>query len=445
VVVVGAGLAGLTVARRLSGGGHEVVVLEARDRVGGRTLNQDIGSGKVVEMGGQWAGPTQDEVYALAAELGVATFPTYVAGDEIAVIDGKRQRYSGEMPRINPLVLADFVQAVARLDRLAQQVPREAPWQAPKAHRWDSQTFETWLQRVAKTPKGRAMLRVYMTTLLATETTNFSLLHALFYVHSGTSFQVLASLEGGAQQDRFVGGSQLLAVRMAEQLGDAVVLGSPVWRISQRDNRVTVDSDRVTVTGRAVVVAVPPTLAARIYYDPPLPRERDQLLQRLPQGNVIKVNVVYDDPFWRAQGLKGFAWSPNHLVSFTLDNSPAEGSPGVLVGFIDGPHARNLAAEAPNGRRKLVTECLVNFFGPRAEAVAAYHELDWTAEPWTRGCFGAHFPPGAWTQHGPVLRQPVGAIHWAGTETASVWNGYMDGAIRSGQRAATEVAAALSL
>ncbi len=443
VVVIGAGLAGLTAARDLTARGLEVSVLEARDRVGGRTLNQDLGGGKVVEMGGQWVGPTQDRAYALAEELGLSTFPTYATGDEMAVLNGRHRRYSGELPRLNPLVMADFAQLVMRLERLATRVPVEEPWAAPRARAWDAQTFETWLRRTAKTSTARSMLSAYMTTILAAESSDYSLLQALFYVHSGTNFETLATIEGGAQQDRIVGGSQLLALGLADRLGDAVRLGAPVHQIDHDTSRVTVHAAGVTVAARRAVVTVPPALAARIAFDPPLPGPRDQLLQRMPQGTVTKVNVVYERPFWRDQGLKGMAWGPDHLITFTVDNSPPDGSPGVLVGFIVGANAHRLSRESPDVRRALVTECLVDFLGPGAAAVESYLELDWTAEPWTRGCFGGHFTPGAWIEYGPLLRQPVGAVHWAGTETASVWNGYMDGAIRSGERVAVEVAEVL--
>lgn len=443
VAIVGAGLAGLMAARRIVEAGVSVVVLEARSRVGGRTLNQGLGDGKVVEMGGQWIGPTQDRMYALAAELGIETFPTYLDGEEVAIIGRKRYRYRGEIPRMNPLVLADLAQATARLDRLARRVPVERPWDASKAAEWDAQTFAAWLRRSVATPRARSIVDAYLSTILAAETAGVSLLHALFYIHSGTNFRVLTTGEGGAQQDRFVGGSQLVAIRLAERLGDVIELDAPARRILQGEDGVRVETDRLTVRARAAIVAVPPTLAARIAYDPPLPPERDQLLQRLPQGTVIKVNVVYDEPFWRPEGLKGFAWSPEQPVTIIVDNSPPEGSPGVIAGFIKGNNARRLGREEPEARRKLVLETLARYLGKKAVDPDAYHELDWTTEVWTRGCFGAHFPPGIWTQYGSFLREPAGLIHWAGTETSPVWNGYMEGAVRSGDRAAGEILADL--
>jgi monoamine oxidase len=443
VAIVGAGLAGLTVAAELADAGRAVLVLEARDRVGGRTLNQDIGDGAVVEMGGQWIGPTQDRIASVARRLGIDTFPTWVEGDELAYFGRRRHRYSGEMPRLNPLVLADLAQATTRLDRLARRVPLQRPWDAGRAGEWDGMTFATWLRRAVKTARAREILDLYLATILATETSNFSLLHALFYVHAGSGFQILSTLEGGAQQDRLVGGSQVVALRLAEQLGDAVRLQAPVRRVRHDGSTVRLEGDGVRVTARRAVIAIPPTLAARIDYDPQLPAARDQLTQRLPQGTVIKVNAVYDEPFWRADGLNGFAWGPGQPVRFALDNSPPDARAGVLVGFITGEAARRLGRVDARARRQAVLDSLRFYHGERAGRPQAYHEVDWSAEPWTRGCFGAHFPPGVWTQYGPALREPIGRLHWAGTETSPVWNGYMDGAVRSGERAAAEVLAAL--
>lgn len=443
VAIVGAGLAGLTAASEISTRGRSVLVLEARDRVGGRVVNQAIGEDCVVEMGGQWIGPTQDRMYALAETLGIAIFPTYVEGDELAYIGRKRHRYAGEMPMLNPLVMGDLVQATMRIERLAKKVPLVRPWEAKRAGDWDAQTLATWLRRSVKTSKARAILELYVSMMLASEAASASLLHALFYVHSGTDLKTISTLEGGAQQDRFVGGSQLVAVRLAERLGGTVELATPVRRIAQDGASIRVDSDRLVVRAQGVVVAIPPALAARIDYDPPLPAHRDQLTQRLPQGSVIKVNAVYDEPFWRNQGLKGMAWSTEQPVSFTVDNSPPDASVGVLVGFIKGDNARRLGMLESESRRRTVLDCLAFYFGTSAGKPDAYYELDWSEQPFTRGCFGAHFPPGVWTQYGPALRQPVGRLHFAGTETSPVWNGYMEGAVRSGERAAAEVLAAL--
>ncbi len=443
VVVVGAGLAGLVAARNVIAGGRRAVVMEARERVGGRLLNVEIGEGKVVEIGGQWAGPTQRRVLALAGELGIETFPTYAQGENLVELEGRVRRYRGAIPRINPLVLADIGQAQLRLDRMARSVPPEAPWRARRAEEWDGQTAWTWIRRNTATKAARALFQLAVEAVWAAHPADVSLLHVLFYTRSAGGFDDLIGTEGGAQQDRFVGGSQLIALRLAERLGDCVELGSPVRRIEHGEEGVRVYSDRGVAAARAAIVAVPPTLCARISYDPPLPAMRDQLTQRMYQGSVIKCMAIYDEPFWRREGLSGQVTSVDGPVKVMFDNSPPEGTPGVLLGFLEGRQARELAAWTEAARREAVVGCFRRVFGARAGQPEGYVEQVWADEEWTRGCYGCVMPPGGWVSLGPALRAPIGPIHWAGAETATTWNGYMDGAVRSGEAAAEAVLAAL--
>jgi monoamine oxidase len=302
VLVVGAGLAGLVAARELRAAGQAVLVLEARDRVGGRVVNEDIGGGKIVEMGGQWAGPTQDQLLALATELDVATFPTCDTGKKVLHFNGRRGTYTGTIPRINPLVLADVGQAQARLEALARKVPTDAPWAAAGAGKLDSQTFETWIRRNTASTSARMLLTLAAEAVFAAEPGDLSLLHVLFYSHAGGSFQRLIDTTGGAQQDRFVGGSALIAERLAAELDGLVRLAAPVSRIEVRGDTVTATTPAGQFEGRQVIVTVPPLLAGRIEYEPALPPWREQLTQRTPMGSVIKCQVIYDEPFWRQEG-----------------------------------------------------------------------------------------------------------------------------------------------
>ncbi len=445
VVVIGAGLAGLAAARTLRAAGRGVIVLEARDRVGGRTLNEPIGEGKVVEIGAQWVGPTQDRVLALIAELELETFPTYADGRNIFERGGKISHYSGTIPRTNPLGIVEVGIAMKRLNLMAAKVPPESPWTAPGARRWDSETFATWMRRNVRTGVARDILRLAIIGVWAAEPEDVSLLHVLFYIRSAGSLEILTDTEGGAQQDRVVGGTQLISLRMAEELGEGVVeLDTPVRAIAHSGDGVTVRSDRLTVNAKRVIVAVPPTLAGRIAYDPPLSARRDGLSQRMAQGSVVKCMAVYERPFWRDRGLSGAITSVTGPVSVGFDNSPPDGRPGVLLGFLEGRAAREAADLPQVERRKLVAESFGRLFGPEAANPIDYVDHAWGADEWSRGCYGGFLTPGAWTDYGRALREPIGAIHWAGAETALVWNGYMDGAVGSGQDAAAAVSASLA-
>jgi monoamine oxidase len=439
VIVVGAGLAGLMAARQLVAAGRSVLVIEARDRVGGRTVNASIGAGKVTEMGGQWVGPTQDRVLGLARELGVETFPTYHEGRNLLELRGRIRRYKGTIPRLAPHVLFDIARVRRKVDRAIRRIPAEAPWTAPKAKELDSQTLASWLRKASRTKKARTLLEIAAGTLTGADTAQISALWLLSTASSAGSFDALIDVEGGGQQDRLVGGSQLLSQRLAEDLGDALIVSRPVRRIAQDGGGLDVEADGFQARAHRVIVAVPPPLAARISFVPSLGGRRDQLTQRMPNGAITKCAAVYPEPFWREQGLSGQAVSDGGPVTTTFDNSPPDGSPGVLIGFIAGAEAIRHARLSEADRRGVVLKCFQRLFGEDAAQPGIYLETAWAEEEWSRGGPICSFGPGALARYGEALRQPAGRIHWAGTETATVWTGYMDGAVRSGERAAEEV------
>lgn len=439
VAVIGAGVAGLVAARRLREAGRSVVVLEARDRVGGRTLNDTI-AGVTVEVGGQWVGPGQDRINALIDELGLERHATYDHGELVIELPGGRcRRTASTTPPLSPVALADLFQAQRALDKLVDTVKLDAPWRTPDAESLDATTFASWLDRRVRTRDARAFHEIVCGAVFATEPDTMSLLHWLTYVQSGQGLERLIGVTDGAQQDRVVGGTWRISEELAAGLGEAVVTSAPVRRVCWGDEGATVDTDAGTWEAGRVVCAVAPNLAGRIAYQPALPVARDQLTQQLPHGHVIKVMVAYDSPWWRDEGLSGQAASAEGPVGVVFDNSVPGTDPGILVGFFEGDHGLYWGQRSPTARRQAFVDCLVRYFGPRAATPTDYVERDWGAEPWTRGCYGAHFPTGVWTRYGPALREPVGPIHWAGTETATQWMGYLDGAVESADRASAEV------
>ena len=442
VVVVGAGLAGLTAARDLQAAGRSVVVLEARDRVGGRLLNHTFADGTVVELGGQWVGPTQERVLALAEELGLALFLTYDDGEGILELGGRQLRFADETFGLTGEALEDVGGVQAAMEALAKTVMLDAPWATPEAEALDRQTADAWLVEHCATPEGLQFWRVLISAIISAEASDTSLLHWLFYVKSGGLIDMLVATTGGAQESRIRGGSQALTTELAARLAD-VRLSCPVSAIEQDGEGVRVVHDGGDLRAQHVIVALPPTLSGRIRYSPALPAHRDHLIQNCPAGWVIKIQMAFDEPFWRSDGLSGMVVSLDREVSIMFDNSPEDVRCGVLLGFLEANAGRRAGLLSPEARKDLVLADFAAVFGPRAASPREYIEHDWAADEWSRGCYGGRLTPNAWTQYGAAMRQAVGRIHFAGAETSDVWNGYMDGAVRSGERAAVEVGDAL--
>jgi monoamine oxidase len=444
VIVIGAGLAGLTAARLVAGAGRRVLVLEARDRVGGRTLSHKTASGDVIDLGAQWIGPTQDRMAALAKELGAATFRQYSTGTKLLSLGGKISTYKKSIPSLPLLSLLSLDRTIRTLTELCREVPLAAPHTAARAAEWDGMTVETWKRENVSTWRTRAVIDIAVRAIFAAEPSEISFLHFLFYLHSGGGLLRLTEIENGAQETRFRAGSQAIAIKMAEALGDRVILGAPVRAIRAQEGSVVVRSDAGEHRAARVIVAIPPALAGRIDYDPPMPGARDQLTQRMPLGSVVKCVAIYDRPFWREKGLSGEAITDEGAVKLVFDDSPEDGSHGALLGFMLGADARSWGDRSDAERREAALGSFARLFGPEAARPAEYIDKSWASEVWSRGCFAGVLPPGALTTLGTALREPVGPIHWAGTETATVWNGYMEGAVESGERAAHEVIEALS-
>ncbi|MDD7966175.1 flavin monoamine oxidase family protein [Actinomycetospora lemnae] len=447
VVVVGAGLSGLTAASRLYQRGLSVRVLEADNRVGGRTCDLDVGDGLVTEGGGQWIGARHERVLGLLGELGLSTFGTHTAGDSIYLRRGTRRTFSGAIPPMTLLAKLDFAQAQHRLERMAGQVPAAAPWTATHAVEWDSITLGYWLDEHCHTDESKHLFTLGFTLMYCEDPHRISLLKVLHQIATSGGIEYMFSTEGGAQESRIVGGATRPSTVLAERLGERLVLGSPVTAIEQGSDGVLVRSTRIDVRCRRVVVAMTPADVDRITFAPALPVRRAALQRVWHNGTESKLFAVYRRPFWREQGLDGSAMTDLPVAHYVMDNSPPDGSVGILVTFIGtagaGPGLTwsDDLLDEPAAREKALVADLVTLFGPEAAHPLQVLEQSWVDEPWIAGCVSTR-APGVLTGYTDAATRPVDRVHWAGTEAAPQFEGYLEGAVRAAERAVDEIVAA---
>jgi monoamine oxidase len=440
VLIIGAGFSGLAAAHRLRAAGKSVRILEARDRVGGRVKAGMI-AGTAIDLGGMWVGTGQARLMALVKRQQCKTYPTWLEGRCVIEMLGRTTRCPREdfSPALPLFAKLDYALLEGRLKRMIESIPLANPAQAAKACEWDAMSLGEWIRRNVRT-KGLALTLTLITrSIFCAEPDDLSFLHFLFYLKSGGGLDSLISAEPhGAQYLMVEGGLHSVAAAMAAELGPSVVCNSAVLRVEQGDDHITLRTEHVSYVAKHLIVALAPTLAGSLAFSPPLPHAKDALHQRMPMGSVIKCWIAYATPFWRAQGLNAFISSDQSGFSSCFDVSPPSG-PGLIAGFFDASEASIWSARTSYERKQEVLSLLTRALGSEAQSPIDYVEKDWTTDPWSRGCYAAYAPPGVLTRFGAALRAPIGRIHWAGTETATEGNGYVEGALQAGERAADEI------
>jgi len=446
-VVVGAGLSGLICARELQRQGLRVQLLEARERWGGRMHGHTARLGLRVDLGGQWVGASHHRLIALLEEQGLRRYPTPYEGEGLFHWNGRAHRAGIEhdfqrsllffRPEQLALPALELEQALAvqrRFADLVARVPPQTPWMAPEAIQLDRLSISGWLDR-----QGVGELAAYPLAWLTRmggsggfEPHESSILHLAWT-------QAVAPQHETPEASLVEGGIAQVAQRLVEELGERLRLGSPVEAIRQEAGGVEVSvagSERIGAA--AVVVAVPPPLRLGIRFLPALPAALSALLQRSPMGSMVKVLALYRQPFWRERGLNGLAIGNLPVLELTVDCSPP-GGPGLLAGFIAAERAARWQRLPEADQRRAVLADLISLWGPQAGEPEELVLHNWNQEPWSGGAFTSFLTPGAWTTYGHTWQAPHGRVVWAGTEVASRWPGYFEGAIEAGLSAADQV------
>jgi monoamine oxidase len=454
VIVIGAGLSGLMAALKVMKlcETASVVVLEARDRVGGRMAARQAGGERKgwIDLGGQWVGEDHARVRVLVKELGLEIFEQYTSGPSVLRYNG--HRYLDDNQIVAPST-QDREAAGDLLDALSQTADlvvgdASQPWASPLASTYDRLTLGQWID--ANSDHDYA--RFYVATMAEFDQAGgspreVSLLHSLFERKANPS---------AGEPDKYLikGAAGQIPPLLAVQLGgdNTVRCDSRVVAIHQASNGVTVGAvtsgEYREYEGKAVIVAIPPWLAGTISYtsslpgQPGIPARRMHLTQRMAMGTIAKVTCVYDTPWWRtsSEKLSGTSLSEGRLVGCTADSGlPGDEGPGILTSFIQGDMLFEWIRLPVDRRKEWVMSDLVDLFGEDAGNSADYVEALWPQDQLTGGAYNAYLPPGGWSSFGSTIREPYGRISWAGTETATEWYGYFEGAATAGERAADEV------
>ncbi len=442
-VIVGAGLSGLTAARQLSKAGKKILVVEAQDRVGGRTWSRAIGDTDFIDIGGQWIGKGHNRMYELVAEAGLQTFPTYAKGTNILRLENSNKRYTGDVPPLGIISLLQTQRGLNQFDRMASKILLETPWTSKDAAYLDSISVGQWMEETLSNEKARMLIRRAAEGELCQNIDDISLLQALSSAKATGSLRQAEKVEDGALRDRILGGAQSVSNFLYDQMRGSVKLNCPVSFVHQMEDCTLVGNDEFAVKTKKVIVAVPLPIAKKIKFTPELSMQKQKLIESMKMGTVLKTHAIYNKAFWREEGLSGMMTCLDEMVELTVDNSVPGSEKGIITSLIHADRAKALLQLSDRDRRDFVLKAYAEVFGTKALTPMHYTDYSFTNNPWIGGAYSGYFDKGIYSQFGEYLSKPIGSIHWAGTETSTLFKGFMEGAVLSGERAAQEVLTAL--
>ncbi len=433
VVIIGGGLAGLVAADQLKRNGYDVIVMEGRERLGGRIHTATI-AGVPVDCGATWVGPNHEAVRELAVRLKCELVPQYDTGEGVLSLNGERK--VGGLSAVPSDVGQDLESIISAISTLVEELPAESAWSHAKAAQFDSITFGGWLTSKRTLPATRKIVNVFCLVHWGAPLDEVSFFNALRYIKTLGGMKAMMSVDGGNEQDRILGSAHSLVTNLAKTLGSQVLVGSPVQKIDYENEGVTVTTEEHTVAARYAIVTASPVHRSYIKYHPALPEAHYGLARTWQLGALSKAFAAYERPFWRDSGLSGQGITDGEPAFLTFDVSPSAEGPGILMVFCNWRGFDNCNMEH---RRQRVLDQLEQLFGKEARNLIDYADFSWGNDSFAPGGPNPALLPKTWTAFGQYLREPVGPIHWAGTETAEDTSGSMNGAILSGQRVAAEV------
>jgi monoamine oxidase len=438
VIIIGAGVSGMKTAYDLLKKGKSVVLLESRDRVGGRSKGGSIQNVNI-DHGGQWIGADHFRVRNLIKECNKTLIPQYASGKTYIQYHGELININKTLPNLNLFTMFELGLLLRNLNKLSEDIDLEEPWNSKGAIEKDQQSLASWIEEQTIRDDSKQIVNSLVRSIFCTVPTQVSLLYALQCLKQGGSLEKMIAVEGGSQQDKVKESMFSVAQSMHEELREEIRLNEQVEKVEQTDESVTVYTNKSAYSAKKLVVTVPPKALEKIEFYPELPKLRKALMHRMSMGTVIKMHIAYETPFWKKAGQSGAVVSIDNNLHEVFDQSPEDNSIGILVGLIDGDHAIKLSGMTQEERRRIVIDSLVSYFGDKAKNVLEYIDYDWCEDEYANGGFAAFMPPGLMTSYGETLRKPFKNIHWAGTETAREHIGYFEGALESSERVINEI------